>query len=277
MALPGICVGVLLLPAVALAGASPTGDSTAPTGTTGATGASTGSLPSAGTLTVAPATIVLGDVTSASGSLPSAGAGGAVALQVQTRKGWRNVARAVAGAGGTYAFAWRARRAGELVLRVVGGVATTAAAGTGGGVVVATPQATLSVYRNVIATWYGPGFYGRHTACGEIMSRSIVGVADRTLSCGTPVSISYDGQTLVVPVIDRGPYGGAATLDLTRAAALELGITETVSVGMISLAGPPLAPSNWYPPGAAPPSGSTGASGATGATMTAGGATAPAS
>ena len=57
-----------------------------------------------------------------------------------------------------------------------------------------------------------------------------------------PDSPSPTTATLVVPVIDRGPYSGAATLDLTHGAALELGITETVSVGMLSLGGPPLAP-----------------------------------
>jgi rare lipoprotein A len=270
-ALPGICAGVLALPVAAIAGSPPGGGATAPTGTTPGTGVPTGSLPSAGTLTVAPATIALGDVTSATGSLPSAAAGAAVALQVQTEKGWRTVARGVAAVGGTYVITWRARRAGELVLRIVGAVASTAAAGAADGAVLATPEATLSVYRQVIATWYGPGFYGRHTACGETMSRSIVGLADRTLPCGTPVSLSYNGRTLVVPVIDRGPYSGAATLDLTHAAALELGVTETVSVGMLSLGGPPLTPTNWYPPG----SGATGSSGATAPTSTAGGATAP--
>ena len=56
-----------------------------------------------------------------------------------------------------------------------------------------------------------------------------------------------------MPVIDRGPYSGAATLDLTHAAALELGITETVAVGMLALERPGRSrPTNWYPPGAAP-------------------------
>jgi rare lipoprotein A len=272
-ALPGICDGLFVLPAVALAGKTPTGGATAPTGTTGATGP-TAALPGAGTLTLSPSTVTVGDVTSASGALPSTGAGAAVALQVLAKRGWRTVARGVAGAGGTYVLSWRARRAGQLLLRVVSGGATAADAPADA--VVATPEAALSVYRHVIATWYGPGFYGRHTACGEIMSRTIVGVADRTLPCGTPVSVTYNGETLVIPVIDRGPYSGAATLDLTHAAAVELGITETVPVGMLALHGPALAPVNWSPPGAAPKSGATGSTGVAGPTSTAGGATAPA-
>ena len=94
----------------------------------------------------------------------------------------------------------------------------------------ATPQATLAVYKQILATWYGPGFYGNRTACGEKLTRYIVGLADRTLPCGTPVSLSYNGRTLTLPVIDRGPYANGATIDLTHAAAQELGVTQTVPV-----------------------------------------------
>src|SRR5690242_9441673 len=57
-----------------------------------------------------------------------------------------------------------------------------------------------------IATWFGPGFYGQETACGQKMTPMIVGVASRTLPCGTLVLVSYKGHHLTVPVIDRGPY-----------------------------------------------------------------------
>ena len=57
-----------------------------------------------------------------------------------------------------------------------------------------------------IATWFGPGFYGQKTACGQTMSPVIVGVASRTLPCGTLVLVNYKGHRLTVPVIDRGPY-----------------------------------------------------------------------
>ena len=132
----------------------------------------------------------------------------------------------------------------------------------------ATPQVTLSVYQQIVATWHGPGLYGNRTACGEKLTKQLVGLADRTLPCGTPVSVNYNGQTLTMPVIDRGPFSNGATIDLTHAAAQELGITKTVAVGMLALSGPPLAPSNWFAP-------STPATGATGTTI-AGGAAAPA-
>ena len=61
-----------------------------------------------------------------------------------------------------------------------------------------------------LATWFGPGFYGHATACGQTMSPTIVGVASRTLPCGTLVQIGYRGHLLTVPVLDRGPYGTTA-------------------------------------------------------------------
>ncbi|MGC2374401.1 MAG: septal ring lytic transglycosylase RlpA family protein [Solirubrobacteraceae bacterium] len=82
-----------------------------------------------------------------------------------------------------------------------------------------------------IATWFGPGFYGQKTACGQTMSPVIVGVASRTLRCGTLVLVNYRGHRLTVPVIDRGPYANnGATWDLTWGAASALAITETVRI-----------------------------------------------
>ena len=57
-----------------------------------------------------------------------------------------------------------------------------------------------------MATWYGPGFYGRRTACGVKMSRTLLGVAHKTLPCGTQVAVLYKGRRITVPVVDRGPF-----------------------------------------------------------------------
>jgi rare lipoprotein A (peptidoglycan hydrolase) len=82
-----------------------------------------------------------------------------------------------------------------------------------------------------IATWFGPGFYGQETACGQKMTPVVVGVASRKLPCGTLVLVSYKGHRLTVPVIDRGPYAhNGATWDLTRGAASELSIEDTVRI-----------------------------------------------
>jgi rare lipoprotein A (peptidoglycan hydrolase) len=81
------------------------------------------------------------------------------------------------------------------------------------------------------ATWYGPGFYGHTTACGQKLTHKLVGVASRTLPCGTLVRISYRGHVLTAPVLDRGPFGNGATWDLTAGAAHALDIKETVRIG----------------------------------------------
>jgi rare lipoprotein A (peptidoglycan hydrolase) len=87
-----------------------------------------------------------------------------------------------------------------------------------------------SIGKAQVATWFGPGFYGKKTACGQTMSPVIVGVANRTLPCGTLVLVNYKGHQLTVPVIDRGPYTHGVTWDLTAGAASALTITETVRV-----------------------------------------------
>lgn len=57
-----------------------------------------------------------------------------------------------------------------------------------------------------IVTWYGPGFYGHGTACGLRYTRELIGVAHRTLPCGTLIQFQWHGMTAVAPVVDRGPY-----------------------------------------------------------------------
>jgi rare lipoprotein A len=95
----------------------------------------------------------------------------------------------------------------------------------------ASPVAAPAKPKAQIATWFGPGFYGQKTACGQTMSPVIVGVASRTLPCGTLVLVNYKNHRLTVPVIDRGPYAhNGATWDLTWGAASALAITETVRV-----------------------------------------------
>jgi Lytic transglycolase len=57
-----------------------------------------------------------------------------------------------------------------------------------------------------VLPWYGPGFYGHRTACGQLMDKWLIGVASRTLPCGSLVTLSYRGRTRTVPVVDRGPW-----------------------------------------------------------------------
>lgn len=87
--------------------------------------------------------------------------------------------------------------------------------------------------RTAGATWYGPGLYGNHTACGQTLRPNTVGVAHRTLPCGTAIRFAYRGRRLVTRVIDRGPYTVGNAFDLTNGARRALGFE---GVGRVSYA-----------------------------------------
>ena len=91
----------------------------------------------------------------------------------------------------------------------------------------ADQQARTADYRAAKATWYGPGLFGNKTACGQVLTHRILGVAHKRLPCGTKVALRYRGRTVVVPVIDRGPYAHGVDYDLTQATARKLGMAQT--------------------------------------------------
>jgi rare lipoprotein A len=78
----------------------------------------------------------------------------------------------------------------------------------------------LDVYRLAEASWYGGG---GELACGGELTSSTLGVANKTLPCGTQVTLRYDGRTVEVRVIDRGPYIAGREFDLTEATKQALG------------------------------------------------------
>ena len=114
-----------------------------------------------------------------------------------------------------------------------------------------TPAASsLIVRKAALATWFGPGFYGQRTACGQTLTPAVVGVANRTLPCGTLVKVSYKGRRLTLPVIDRGPYGhNGADWDLTTEAAHALGMEDTARIGARVVGSVPNTPTLGLPPG----------------------------
>jgi rare lipoprotein A (peptidoglycan hydrolase) len=115
-----------------------------------------------------------------------------------------------------------------------------------------SPTTSVSSSRT-LATWFGPGFYGHTTACGQKMSPTLVGVASRTLACGTLVRFGYRGHELTVPVLDRGPYGHiGAVWDLTAGAARALSVKETVHVSAEIVGSLPNTPTLGEAPEAAP-------------------------
>jgi rare lipoprotein A len=90
-----------------------------------------------------------------------------------------------------------------------------------------TRPALVALMRMLKATWYGPGFYGKRTACGVVLRPTTVGVAHRTVPCGTRVTFYHAGRFLTLPVIDRGPFRRGVEWALTAAAARRLGFLAT--------------------------------------------------
>ena len=113
----------------------------------------------------------------------------------------------------------------------------------------AAARAKPKAHKTAIATWFGPGFYGKRTACGQTLTPAVLGVAHRTLPCGTLVTVTYRGHRLTVPVIDRGPYAGnGADWDLTIEAARALGVEQTVRIGARVVGRVPNTPMLGLPP-----------------------------
>jgi rare lipoprotein A (peptidoglycan hydrolase) len=140
-------------------------------------------------------------------------------------------------------------------LLCAGSLAVGALASTGGAASPSAPRSgststptQTKVHKTAVATWFGPGFYGQQTACGQTLTPATVGVANRKLPCGTLVKVSYRGQRLTVPVIDRGPYTNGADWDLTAAAAQTLGIEDTVHIATVVVGAVPNTPSLGLPP-----------------------------
>ena len=134
-------------------------------------------------------------------------ASGSRTVRVQGRAkghGWRTVDSARTGASGRFHAAFPGRDLGRMKVRVV-------AAGAVSGV------RRTTVYRKVSASYYGPGLYGNRLACGGRLHRGTLGVANKTLPCGSKVRLRYRGRSIAVRVIDRGPYAAGRTYDLTEA------------------------------------------------------------
>jgi rare lipoprotein A (peptidoglycan hydrolase) len=145
----------------------------------------------------------------------------------RNRHGRKDYSRRVRAIGNR--FSRSVLRAALLATVVMAAVAVPAQATTGGASSVAyggtgSPGSDIafSAMRSAGATWYGPGFYGHETACGQVLRPGTIGVAHRNLPCGTTVKFAYDGHYLVTKVIDRGPYTKGNAWDLTNGARMAL-------------------------------------------------------
>jgi rare lipoprotein A len=87
-----------------------------------------------------------------------------------------------------------------------------------------------------MASWYGPGFHGRRSASGEVFNQNALTAAHRTLPFGTQVRVTSlaSGQSVVVRINDRGPFGHGRVIDLSAAAAAQIGLRAS-GVGRVQL------------------------------------------
>jgi hypothetical protein len=143
-----------------------------------------------------------------------------VTLQERAAHGWRTLSRARTGARGRFVLTFVPRRLGSGAVRVsFAGDALDRASHRRLG--------HLNVFRLAGASWYGGG---GGLACGGTLTSSTLGVANKTLPCGTLVTLRYGGRTLRVPVVDRGPYVEGREFDLTEATKQALGFGDTGDV-----------------------------------------------
>jgi len=119
-------------------------------------------------------------------------------------------------ANGTFALRWAPERTGSYAVRAYG-VHDRSTTGS------QSPARKLTTYRLAGASYYGPGLYGNGVACGGTLLPGTMGVANKTLPCGTKVKLRYHGRSVTVPVIDRGPYVAGRDYDLTTAVKEKLG------------------------------------------------------
>lgn len=152
-----------------------------------------------------------------SATLPGASrltlAGREVELQRLGRHGWRGLAHTVTGAKGRFVLHYRPHRLLSERVRIVfaGDVRDRG---------VKRYLGHLRSYRLAGASWYGGG---GNLACGGELTSSTMGVANKTLPCGTLVRLRYGGREVRVPVVDRGPYVAGREFDLTEATKRALG------------------------------------------------------
>lgn len=80
----------------------------------------------------------------------------------------------------------------------------------------------------MIASWYGPKFHGKQTANTEKYNQMALTAAHKTLPFGTMLRVTnpLNGKQVIVRINDRGPYIKGRDLDLSKGAALQLGMIE---------------------------------------------------
>ena len=143
-------------------------------------------------------------------------AGRRVALQVRQHGRWITVARTGTGARGRYRLTYTPRSIGRVPARVrFGGDSVNAETISSAG--------DVNAYRSAEASWYDVG--GGAVACAGLGGVRM-GVANKTLPCGTHLTLRYGGRSVGVTVIDRGPFVAGREFDLTQPVKQALGFGD---------------------------------------------------
>jgi rare lipoprotein A len=144
-------------------------------------------------------------------------AGRMVTLQALRGNGWSTLAVARTSARGSFRLHFTPHRIGSERVRV-------RFAGDQYLLAARRQLGRLNVYRAVEVSWYGGG---GGLACGGSLTSGTMGVASRTLPCGTLVTLRFGGRSVRVPVVDRGPFVAGREFDLTEATKQALGFGDT--------------------------------------------------
>ena len=154
-----------------------------------------------------------GEAVTVRGALLPAQPGREVTLKLLGRHGWRTVAHSYTGSRGRFGLRFTPR--GLLSRRI-----EVRYAGDSRALATRRVLGRLGVYRLAGASWYGGG---GSLACGGYLTSWTLGVANKTLPCGTYVTLRYGGRSVRVPVVDRGPFVPGRDFDLTEATKRALG------------------------------------------------------
>lgn len=118
---------------------------------------------------------------------------------------------------------------------------TAGAAGIVLAQLLALPLPAAAEAEQGLASWYGPYYHGRITANGEVFNQEAPTAAHRTLPFGTYVRVvnTANGLSTVVRINDRGPFIGGRVIDLSKAAARQVGALQPGIVPVVLQILPP--------------------------------------
>ncbi|WP_320671608.1 septal ring lytic transglycosylase RlpA family protein [Patulibacter defluvii] len=146
-----------------------------------------------------------------------------VRLELRRDGRWRTVDRDVVSRGGRFHLEADVNRTGYALARVRVVNSSTVKGDS-------ERVARVHGFRAAYASYYGPGLYGGALACGGRLSPGTIGVAHKTLPCGTRLTFRVGNRQVRARVIDRGPYVGGREFDLTSATRNALGFGDVGTV-----------------------------------------------